>query len=151
MIQYLNCLLDILCGICTVQIQPRKNVLDHAEYTAPTLQHELRPIDQESVATEISTSRRGNRCSVRSVICLAKAPLMLLPCRSTSKTPLPTSPRTRSPMTARDLRGRRRRGKYIKTEGQQWRARSSPLLQNDNDSARLRQARQTVLFFIMGT
>ena len=31
----------MLCGICLVQIQPRKLVLDHAGYTVPTRQHEL--------------------------------------------------------------------------------------------------------------
>ena len=33
---------EVLCRICTaVQIQPRKHVLDHADHTAPTRQHEL--------------------------------------------------------------------------------------------------------------
>ena len=31
----------MLCGICTVQIQSRKYVLDHADYTPATQQHEL--------------------------------------------------------------------------------------------------------------
>ena len=31
----------MLCRICIVQIQPRKRVLDHADCTAPTRQHEL--------------------------------------------------------------------------------------------------------------
>ena len=31
----------MLRRIYTVQIQPMKHVLDHAEYTAPTRQHEL--------------------------------------------------------------------------------------------------------------
>ena len=30
-----------LCRICTGQIQPRKNVLDYADFVAPTRQHEL--------------------------------------------------------------------------------------------------------------
>ena len=31
----------MLCKICIVKIQPRKHVLHHAGYTAPTRQHEL--------------------------------------------------------------------------------------------------------------
>ena len=31
----------MLCRICIVQIQPRKYVLDDADYAAPTRQHEL--------------------------------------------------------------------------------------------------------------
>ena len=37
----------MLWRICVVQIQPRKHVLDHADYTAPTRQHELDHTDQE--------------------------------------------------------------------------------------------------------
>ena len=36
----------MLCRICTVQIRPRKHLLDHAEDTAPTLQHELDHTDR---------------------------------------------------------------------------------------------------------
>ena len=32
---------EMLYKICVVQIQPRKRVLDHAGYTAPTRQHKL--------------------------------------------------------------------------------------------------------------
>ena len=35
-----------------ISIQPRKIVLDHAEYTAPTQQHELDDTDQEYVCPE---------------------------------------------------------------------------------------------------
>ena len=31
----------MLCRICIVQIQPRKHVLDHAVFVAPTRKHEL--------------------------------------------------------------------------------------------------------------
>ena len=31
----------MLCKICVVQIQPRKHVRDHADFAAPTRQHEL--------------------------------------------------------------------------------------------------------------
>ena len=34
------------------QIQPRKHVLDHADYTAPTRQHELRHADHKSISPE---------------------------------------------------------------------------------------------------
>ena len=44
----------MLCKICVVQTQPRKYVLDHAGYTAPTLQHELDHTDQESIGPEYS-------------------------------------------------------------------------------------------------
>ena len=44
-----NLLAELLCRICTVQIQPRKYVLDHADYTAPTRQHERDPTDQEFI------------------------------------------------------------------------------------------------------
>ena len=38
----LTCRYNMLCRICGVQIQPRRHVLDHhADYTAPTRQHEL--------------------------------------------------------------------------------------------------------------
>ena len=35
----------MLCRICVVQIQHRNHVLDHADYTAPTLQREPDPTD----------------------------------------------------------------------------------------------------------
>ena len=37
----LSCRSDVLCGICTVQIQPRKRTTDHADDAAPTRQHGL--------------------------------------------------------------------------------------------------------------
>ena len=40
-LQILPCRYEMLCRICTVHIQPRKHVLDHADYTVPTRQHEL--------------------------------------------------------------------------------------------------------------
>ena len=48
---------DLIC--CVVHIQPRKHVLDRAEYTAPSQQHELDctdHTDQESLCPEISRS-----------------------------------------------------------------------------------------------
>ena len=56
-----------MCRICAVQIQPRKLVLDHADYTAPTRQHDLDRTDQESICPDGSRSWRENRLSVRSV------------------------------------------------------------------------------------
>ena len=41
----------------SIQIQPRKPVLDHADYTAPTRQHERNQTDQEYACRERSTSR----------------------------------------------------------------------------------------------
>ena len=40
---------DMLRRVCTVQIQPRKHLLDHAGYTAPTRQHGLDHTDQELI------------------------------------------------------------------------------------------------------
>ena len=37
----------MLCGICIVQIPPRKHALDYADYTAPTRQNELDHTTQE--------------------------------------------------------------------------------------------------------
>ena len=37
-----------------VRIQTRKHVLEHGEYMAPTLQHELDHTDQESIGPEYS-------------------------------------------------------------------------------------------------
>ena len=54
--------------ICTVQIQPRKPVLDYADYTAPTRQHELEHTDQEFIFPAwhiIQIMNCGNRWSVR--------------------------------------------------------------------------------------
>ena len=39
--EILTCRYEMLCRICLVQIQSRKHALDHADYTAPTRQHEL--------------------------------------------------------------------------------------------------------------
>ena len=53
-----------------VQIQPRKPVLDHADYIARTRQHELDHTDhtdQEHIFHEISRSPSGNRLFVRGV------------------------------------------------------------------------------------
>ena len=44
----LTCHYEMLCRICKVQIHPTKCVLDHAEFTAPTRQHELDNTDQET-------------------------------------------------------------------------------------------------------
>ena len=41
-------------GSVVVQIQPSKRVLDYADYTGPTLQHELDHTDQEYIPLEIS-------------------------------------------------------------------------------------------------
>ena len=51
------------CRICIVQIETRKPVLDHADYTAPTRQHEPDPTDQELVCPEKCRSSSGNRLS----------------------------------------------------------------------------------------
>ena len=50
-----------------MQIQPRKCVLDQAEYMAPNRQHELDPTDQEYICPEWSRSSNRDRCSVRGV------------------------------------------------------------------------------------
>ena len=47
----------MLCRICTVQIQPRKHVLDDAHSTARALQHELDHTDhtdQESIFSTVT-------------------------------------------------------------------------------------------------
>ena len=49
----------MLYRICTVQVQPRKHVLDHADYTAPTRQHGLDHTDQQSICPEGSRSSLG--------------------------------------------------------------------------------------------
>jgi len=46
--------------MCAVQIQPRKLDLDHADYTAPTRQHELDPTEQESIFPEGPGAASGN-------------------------------------------------------------------------------------------
>ena len=61
---------EMLCRICTVQIQPKKHVLDHADHTAPTRKHEPHHTDhtdQESICPEKSRSSgtRSYRSSVR--------------------------------------------------------------------------------------
>ena len=51
-------------SVCIVQIQPRKHVPDHADYTAPTRQRELDHTDhtdEESICPERSRSCNGNR------------------------------------------------------------------------------------------
>ena len=45
--------------------QPGNPVLDHADYTAPTRQHELDPTDRKYIFPEISKLWSGNRLSVR--------------------------------------------------------------------------------------
>ena len=45
----------MLCRICIVQIQHKEHVLDHAEDTAPTRQHELDHTGQEYICPEKST------------------------------------------------------------------------------------------------
>ena len=55
----LSCRYEMLCRICTVHIQSRKHVIDHADCTAPTLQHELDHTDQESICPERSRSSSG--------------------------------------------------------------------------------------------
>ena len=60
----LTCRNEMLCRICIVQIQPRKYVLDHADYEAPTMPHELDHAYQESVCPERSPSCSGDRWSV---------------------------------------------------------------------------------------
>ena len=77
----------MLCKICIVQFQPRKDVLDHTDNTASTRQRELdhtdhtastrqRELDhtdhtdhtdQGYICPERSRSCRGNRWSVRGV------------------------------------------------------------------------------------
>ena len=58
------------CCAGTVQIQPRKHDLVHADYTATTRQHELDPTDptdQEPMCPERASSSRGNQLPVRCV------------------------------------------------------------------------------------
>ena len=43
----------LLYRVCVVQIQHRKNVLDHADYTAPTMQHELDCTDQGCILNDL--------------------------------------------------------------------------------------------------
>ena len=44
----------MLCRVCIVQIQPRKPVLDYADYTAATRQHAQDHTDQKSIFPERS-------------------------------------------------------------------------------------------------
>ena len=46
----------LLCVICVPQIQPRKHVLDRADYTAPTRQRGLDHTDQGYICPERSRS-----------------------------------------------------------------------------------------------
>ena len=46
----------MVCRVCIAQIQPRDHALDHhADYAAPTRQHEIDDADQEHVRPERST------------------------------------------------------------------------------------------------
>ena len=51
---YPNLPLGDVRRIFAAQIQPRKHVLDNADYTGRTRQHELDHTDQESICLEIS-------------------------------------------------------------------------------------------------
>ena len=53
--------------LCIVQIQPRKHVLDYADYLAPTRQRELDGSDQGYICPERSRSSRENRRYARGV------------------------------------------------------------------------------------
>ena len=46
------------CRICVVQVQPRKHVLDHADYAAPSRQHDLPAdhADEGFICAEVSRS-----------------------------------------------------------------------------------------------
>lgn len=59
----------MLCLIYLMQIQSRKQILDRAAYAAPTRQDELNHTDQQQLCPQKSTSRGGNRLSVRCVAC----------------------------------------------------------------------------------
>ena len=67
---YPNLTLRGVRRICIVQILPRKEVLDHAEYTAPARQHELDHTDhtdhtdEEYICPEISGSGSRNVCNL---------------------------------------------------------------------------------------
>ena len=73
----------MLCRICIVQIKPRKHILDHADTTGPSRQHELDDTDdtddtdhihQESIPPINNRSRSsGSRPSVRCVTILWSA------------------------------------------------------------------------------
>ena len=56
-------------SICTVQIQPRKHVLDHPDYTGSTRQPEPDTTvqDREQIFPERFRSASGNRITVRGV------------------------------------------------------------------------------------
>ena len=41
---------------CTAQVQPSEVVLDHADFTTPTCEHEVDTTDQESTSFERSRS-----------------------------------------------------------------------------------------------
>ena len=43
----ISCLQGKLCRICTIQVQPRKHVLDHVDFGALTRQHEIDHTDQQ--------------------------------------------------------------------------------------------------------
>ena len=80
---------ELLCKICMVQIQPRKHVVDHADYTAPTRQHELDRTDntdQEFVYPERSRLSSRNRWFVLrtkiSYVGLAMHPTLYYMCRA---------------------------------------------------------------------
>ena len=63
----LICRYDILCRIRIVQIQPKKHILDHADFTTSIRQHELDHTDQESICPEVSASFSGEGWSIRCV------------------------------------------------------------------------------------
>ena len=48
----------MLYKICTVQIQPRKHGLDHADYTAPPQKHELLIDHTDQEPTDICPGRQ---------------------------------------------------------------------------------------------
>ena len=73
----LHCRYEMLYRICLVQIQLRKHAPGHADYTAPTRQHEVRiHTDHESIyirpvwQIKIMEAGIGDLCEV----CLAYAP-----------------------------------------------------------------------------
>ena len=54
----------VVCMIRIVQIQPRKHVQDHADYTAPTRIHELDHADQEQICHEVGLDDLSEMCNI---------------------------------------------------------------------------------------
>ena len=65
---FLTCRCESLCRICIVQIQPRKHVINCADYAGPTRQHELdHTASRIYLPRNILIMKCRNRLSVRGV------------------------------------------------------------------------------------